>query len=98
MCFGCIFDGEQEERDKKPLGESRLSGIMNRKYLERIKHAFMTETVDPSAEKIFNKTVTINASTSNVWKALTDPALMKKWMFETELQIVTDWKVGGPIV
>jgi hypothetical protein len=26
------------------------------------------------------------------------PEVMKKWMFETEIHIITDWKVGTPIV
>jgi uncharacterized protein YndB with AHSA1/START domain len=49
-------------------------------------------------DKIVTKTVHINAPTSEVWESLTKPELMKKWMFETELHIITDWKVGTPIV
>lgn len=30
-----------------------------------------------------------------VWKALTDPAIIKKYMFDTDTK--TDWKVGSPI-
>jgi uncharacterized protein YndB with AHSA1/START domain len=52
----------------------------------------------PTGEKIAVKTVQINASTSQVWDALTNPALMKKWMAETEIHILTDWQVGSPIV
>jgi uncharacterized protein YndB with AHSA1/START domain len=37
-----------------------------------------------------SKTVHINASTFKVWEALTDPSLMKKWMFEKEIEIITD--------
>ena len=44
------------------------------------------------------KTVTIAAPASRVWQALTDPEIMKKWMFDTEIHIITDWQVGGPIV
>jgi uncharacterized protein YndB with AHSA1/START domain len=39
--------------------------------------------------KIVTKTVHINAPTSKVWEALTDPQLMKKWMFDTEINIIT---------
>jgi uncharacterized protein YndB with AHSA1/START domain len=52
----------------------------------------------PTGGKIFNKTVNINAPTSKVWETLTNPELMKKWMFDTEINIMTDWKVGSPIV
>jgi uncharacterized protein YndB with AHSA1/START domain len=48
--------------------------------------------------KIVTKTVNIDAPTSKVWEALTNPELMKKWMFEAEIHIITDWKVGTPIV
>ncbi len=42
------------------------------------------------------KSITIQASAAKVWKALTDPALIKKYLFGTET--VTDWKKGSPIV
>ena len=55
-------------------------------------------TGNSAVEKIIIKTVNINAPTSIVWEALTNPVLMKKWMFETEIHIITDWQVGSPIV
>ncbi len=62
----------------------------------------MTKQADiytpPTGDKIVNKTVHINAPTSKVWETLTNPELMKKWMFDTEIKIITDWKVGHPIV
>jgi uncharacterized protein YndB with AHSA1/START domain len=62
----------------------------------------MTKPTDidpsPTSGKIVNKTVTVNAPTSKVWDALTNPELMKKWMSETEIDIRTDWKVGAPLV
>jgi len=33
-----------------------------------------------------------------VWEALTNPELMKKWMSETEINIITDWNVGSPMI
>jgi uncharacterized protein YndB with AHSA1/START domain len=44
--------------------------------------------------------VTIRADATAVWRALTDPALMRQWAAEPELdlEIVTDWQVGRPIV
>ena len=38
---------------------------------------------------------TINAPSSKVWKALTTPSLIKKYMMDT--QVSTDWKEGSPI-
>ena len=40
-------------------------------------------------------TITINASTSKVWDALTKPELIKQYLFGTE--VATDWQVGSPI-
>ena len=39
--------------------------------------------------------VTINAPASRVWKALTDPAQIKEYMFGTN--VTTDWKKGSPV-
>jgi len=52
----------------------------------------MTQRID--------KTIIIEAAPSAVWDALTDPGLMKQWMAEPEIrmEIITDWKVGGPII
>ncbi|MFN8382972.1 MAG: SRPBCC domain-containing protein [Anaerolineales bacterium] len=48
-------------------------------------------------DTIINKIVYINAPASEVWKALTIPDLMKKWMSETDITILTDWMVGSSI-
>lgn len=52
----------------------------------------MTETSPISIEVI------INAPVANTWQALTEPELMKQWMFEDAIEIVTDWKIGSPIL
>lgn len=40
--------------------------------------------------------ITIDASTEDVWKAITTPELIKEWFFWVDTE--TDWKVGSPIV
>jgi uncharacterized protein YndB with AHSA1/START domain len=40
--------------------------------------------------------IAINAPINKVFEALTEPKLIKQYLFGTE--IVTDWKVGSPIV
>jgi uncharacterized protein YndB with AHSA1/START domain len=48
------------------------------------------------SEKLTAKSETIiNADASKVWQALTDPNLVKLWLFGTEM--TADWKVGGQI-
>ena len=39
--------------------------------------------------------ITINAPAEKVWKALTDPEIIKKYFFGTNTE--TDWKKGHPI-
>lgn len=39
--------------------------------------------------------VTINASAAEVWEALTNPDIIKKYFFNTNAH--TDWKVGSPV-
>ena len=45
---------------------------------------------------IVSQSIDINASPANVWHALTDPNLIKEYLFGTET--VTDWKVGSKII
>lgn len=44
---------------------------------------------------VAHSTITINAPAAKVWQALTDPALIKQYLFGTEA--ISDWKVGSPI-
>ena len=39
--------------------------------------------------------ITINAPAPRVWEALTEPSLIKQYLFGTE--VTTDWRVGHPI-
>lgn len=44
---------------------------------------------------IAQATIIINSPVSRVWDALTNPELIKQYLFGT--QVTTDWKVGNPI-
>jgi uncharacterized protein YndB with AHSA1/START domain len=48
-----------------------------------------------AANFIAKSSVTINASASKVWEALTTPQLIKQYFFGTEA--ISDWKVGSPL-
>ncbi len=39
--------------------------------------------------------ITIHAPAAKVWEALTEPELIKQYLFGTE--VISDWKVGSPI-
>ena len=41
------------------------------------------------------KSIVINASKPKIWKVLTDPNLIKEYLFGTET--ITDWKVGSDL-
>jgi uncharacterized protein YndB with AHSA1/START domain len=45
---------------------------------------------------VVSESIDINAEPSKVWDALTDPAIIKKYLFGTET--ITDWKVGSEII
>jgi uncharacterized protein YndB with AHSA1/START domain len=45
---------------------------------------------------VTSKTVEINADVTKVWDALTNPEIIKQYLFGTE--VVTDWKVGSEII
>jgi uncharacterized protein YndB with AHSA1/START domain len=42
--------------------------------------------------------IEIGAVRSIVWNALVYPDSLKRWMLDTELEVVSDWQVGRPIV
>jgi uncharacterized protein YndB with AHSA1/START domain len=44
------------------------------------------------------KTIRINASVNAVWEALTQAELMARWMHDSEIEIVTTWEIGSPII
>jgi uncharacterized protein YndB with AHSA1/START domain len=46
--------------------------------------------------KTLNKTIRIKAPTSKVWSTLTNPDLIKEWLFGTN--VISDWKVGSQIL
>jgi uncharacterized protein YndB with AHSA1/START domain len=50
--------------------------------------------------RVIDTSIAIDAPPSSVRRALTDPALMKQWMAEPEMQleIAADWTVGGAVV
>ncbi len=50
------------------------------------------------ASPTFTKTIQIDAPVSTVWAALTKTELMKKWMSEDDIDILTDWQVGSPFI
>lgn len=44
------------------------------------------------------KAVAIEAAASAVWRLLTDPELIPRWMWEEDLQVIADWHTGGRFV
>jgi uncharacterized protein YndB with AHSA1/START domain len=44
---------------------------------------------------ILNTSIIFEADAAEVWKGLTDPAIVKQYFFGTNLK--SDWKIGSPI-
>ncbi len=49
-------------------------------------------------ETSFNNNITINSDPAEVWEALTSSQQMAKWMADSEIEILTSWQVGSPII
>ncbi len=45
---------------------------------------------------IAKSSTTINAPVSKIWEALTNPELIKEYLFGSE--VITDWKEGSPVI
>ena len=45
---------------------------------------------------IVSKSIIVNANNDKVWKALTNPEIIKEYLYGTET--LTDWKVGSEII
>lgn len=45
---------------------------------------------------IVSKSILVNASKQKVWEALTNPSIIKDYLYGTET--ITDWKVGNSII
>ena len=55
--------------------------------------------MDIHTRSVEQKIMNIKAPASQVWHMLTTPELMKKWMMsDIEINIITDWKVGSPML
>ena len=46
--------------------------------------------------RIAEATTTVNAPASRVWEALTNPKLIKQYLFGAD--VISDWKEGSPIL
>jgi len=55
------------------------------------------DILDPS-NKIIRKTVTINAPVSKVWKNITEQALVREWLFDTPVDVISDWRAGSSMI
>jgi hypothetical protein len=51
-----------------------------------------------ATHQTIRKLIHLNASLDAVWEALTKPELMKSWMSDSEIEIITTWEVGSPII
>ena len=51
-----------------------------------------------SKKTIVIKSITINAPASRVWEIITTPGLIKDWLSEKEISVISEWKEGSPII
>ncbi len=49
------------------------------------------------SKKIVTKTININSPVSKVWEAITNPQIMKLWMSDSVIDIISNWEIGSPI-
>lgn len=54
------------------------------------------KTSKMTTKKVLKKTISIDASTAEVWNALTNPAVIKEWLYGTSVN--SEWEVGSQIL
>ncbi len=53
--------------------------------------------LDPVSKQV-KKNILINASSGEVWKSITTPVLMKEWLYDTPVEVISDWKESSPLI
>jgi uncharacterized protein YndB with AHSA1/START domain len=53
--------------------------------------------LDPS-DKTVQKTVGINAPVSRVWETITTPELIREWLSDTPIDVVSNWREGSEMI
>jgi len=53
--------------------------------------------LDPASKQV-KKRIVINASLSEVWKSITTSVLMKEWLDDTPVEVISDWKEGSSVI
>ncbi len=48
-------------------------------------------------EKIITKSITIDAVVSKVWETITNPEKMKLWLYDSDIEVISDWEIGSQI-
>jgi uncharacterized protein YndB with AHSA1/START domain len=64
--------------------------------MEYFNYSFQKNKIMITANNIAKAETIINASADKVWNALTDPGMIKKYMFGTT--VISDWKEGSKII
>jgi len=49
-------------------------------------------------EKQIHQTIYINAPVAKVWEVLTRPELIKLWLWENEVEVISDWQEGSEMI
>ncbi len=50
------------------------------------------------SDKVVLKTISINAPATKVWEAITTPALIKEWLFDTPIDVISNWTEGSSMI
>lgn len=48
--------------------------------------------------KTIHLEILINTSAQDIWATLTQPELIAKWMLDTPVEILTEWREGGTLL
>ncbi|UQA60573.1 SRPBCC family protein [Polyangium aurulentum] len=58
----------------------------------------MTSERENELPEAVTKSIEIDASPADVWRALTDPPSMRAWISDDDIEVTTNWEIGSPIL
>lgn len=94
MFAGSAQGGRYFQKNGFPF-RNQITSPRNSKSLPVVPQPGSENIIAVQEHKTIRLEILINTPAPDVWAALTRPELIAKWMLDTPIEIVTEWREGG---